>query len=214
MESNKPCSTPQTNSAPHHVFGHGEEKPLGKRCTYRDCLTGRAPIPHQTGNDAIFQVMMCAGMVAFMTTINGLRNTGLGFLNDSLWLYPLIFCIALLVRILYTSKLMGILSPRLIRPHFKGAPQVLMTSIVNTTLTSPLMCAITTLLLVGPENFWVNYFLTLPITAPTSILVGYFIVGPAVKMIYNNHISPEAGMHILEELNEDRAAIARILGLS
>lgn len=193
--------------------GRSKEKPLGKRCTYADCLCGRAPVPHNANGDTLFQVMMCGGMVAFMTTINGLRNTGLSFLESSLWLYPLIFCIALLLRICLTSKIMEFLMHRFIKPHFTGLPRAIITPIANTCVTAPIMCAIVTMLLIGPESFWANYLATLPITAPMSILVSYFIVGPAVKMLFNNRISPARGMHLLEEINEEGATIARMMGI-
>ena len=190
------------------------EKPLGKHCTYRDCLLGRAPIPHHANGDTLFQAMMTGGMVAFMTTANGLRNTGLGFLAESLWLYPLIFCIALLLRIGFTSRAVRFLKPRLIDGRFEGAAHTLAMTVLNTCVTSPIMCAIVTMLLMGPDGFWANYLATLPITAPTSIAVSYFIVGPAVKMLFNNRISPAAGMHLLEEMDEVGTPIARMMGLS
>lgn len=157
---------------------------------------------------------MTGGMVAFMTTANGLRNTGLGFIESSLWLYPLIFCIALLLRIGFTSRAVRFLKPRLIDGHFRGTAQVIAMTALNTCVTAPIMCSIVTLLLVGPDNFWIHYAATLPITAPTSMAVSYFIVGPAVKMIFNNRISPAQGVHLLEEINEAGAPIARMMGLS
>lgn len=171
-------------------------------------------MPHHANGDTLFQVMMTGGMVAFMTTANGLRNTGLGFLENSLWLYPLIFCIALLLRIGFTSKAVGFLKPRLIDGHFRGAGQVIAMTVLNTCLTAPLMCAIVTMLLIGPDSFWANYLGTLPITAPISMVVSYFIVGPAVKMVFNNRISPAQGIRLLEEINEAGTPIARMMGLS
>lgn len=189
------------------------EKPLGKHCTYLDCLCDRAPVPHAQNGDTLYKVLMTGGMVAFMTTINGLRNTGLGFIHESLWLYPFVFCIALLVRIFYAGKASTYLRVNYVDPNFKGAPHALVNSFMSTLVTSPVMCAITTLLLVGPENFWGSYFATLPITAPMSIVVSYFIVGPAVKMLFNNYITPARGMKLLRELEEEGETVARLMGM-
>lgn len=170
-------------------------------------------MPHHANGDTLFQAMMTGGMVAFMTTINGLRNTGLDFLSESLWLYPLIFCIALLLRIGFSSKAVRLLKPRLVDGRFTGAGHTLAMTVLNTCLTAPIMCAIVTMLLVGPENFWISYLTTLPITAPLSIAVSYLVVGPAVKMLFNNRISPSTGVHLLEEMDEVGTPIARMMGL-
>ena len=70
------------------------------RYTYMDCLRGTVPLPKHVNGATLFQVLMVGGMVTFMVTVNGLRNTGLDFLVNSHWLYPLMFCLAFLFKLI------------------------------------------------------------------------------------------------------------------
>ena len=62
---------------------------------YRDCLDGTAPIPKDALGNAIFSLLMAGGMTTFMVSFNGVRHSGLSFFFESLWLYPVIFCLAM-----------------------------------------------------------------------------------------------------------------------
>lgn len=91
------------------------------RYTYMDCLRGTVPLPKHVNGATLFQVLMVGGMVTFMVTVNGLRNTGLDFLVNSHWLYPLMFCLAFLVRTFYGAPLVDKLAPKLVFSRFEGA---------------------------------------------------------------------------------------------
>ena len=182
------------------------------RYTYMDCLRGTVPLPKYVNGATLFQVLMVGGMVTFMVTVNGLRNTGLDFLVNSHWLYPLMFCLAFLVRTFYGAPLVNKLAPKLVFSRFEGAARAIAMTVLNVCCMAPVMCAIATLLIVGPSNFFMSYITTLPIVAPMAMVVNYFIVGPIVKLVFANRISPAGGLGLLENLEQHAPNLARMLG--
>ena len=182
------------------------------RYTYMDCLRGSVPLPKHVNGATLFQVLMVGGMVTFMVTVNGLRNTGLDFLVNSHWLYPLMFCLAFLVRTFYGAPLVDKLAPKLVLNRFEGTARAIAMTVLNVCCMAPVMCAIATLLIVGPSNFFMSYITTLPIVAPMAMVVNYFIVGPIVKLVFANRISPAGGLGLLENLEQHAPNRARMLG--
>ena len=182
------------------------------RYTYMDCLRGSVPLPKHVNGATLFQVLMVGGMVTFMVTVNGLRNTGLDFLVNSHWLYPLMFCLAFLVRTFYGAPLVDKLAPKLVFNRFEGTARAIAMTVLNVCCMAPVMCAIATLLIVGPSNFFMSYITTLPIVAPMAMVVNYFIVGPIVKLVFANRISPAGGLGLLENLEQHAPNLARMLG--
>lgn len=182
------------------------------RYTYMDCLRGTVPLPKYVNGATLFQVLMVGGMVTFMVTVNGLRNTGLDFLVNSHWLYPLMFCLAFLVRTFYGAPLVNKLAPKLVFSRFEGAARAIAMTVLNVCCMAPVMCAIATLLIVGPDDFLMRYITTLPVVAPMAMLVNYFIVGPIVKLVFANRISPAGGLGLLENLEQHAPNLARMLG--
>ena len=182
------------------------------RYTYMDCLRGTVPLPKHVNGATLFQVLMVGGMVTFMVTVNGLRNTGLDFLVNSHWLYPLMFCLAFLVRTFYGAPLVDKLAPRLVFSRFEGAACAIAMTGLNVCCMAPVMCAIATLLIVGPSNFFMSYITTLPIVAPMAMVVNYFIVGPIVKLVFVNRIMPADGLGLLDNLEQHAPNLARMLG--
>lgn len=180
--------------------------------TYLDCLKGITPGPQGANGAATFQVLMVGGMVTFMVTVNGLRHTGLEFIAMSHWLYPLMFCIAFLVRTFIGGKIAGALAPKLVLNRFEGTKRAVGMTVLNVCCMAPIMCAIGTLLLNGTENYLFAYITTLPIVMPIAMLVNYFIVGPIVKLLFNNKISPAGGISLLTNLKGQTDALTRLLG--
>ena len=182
------------------------------RYTYMDCLRGTVPLPKYVNGATLYQVLMVGGMVTFMVTVNGLRNTGLDFLVNSHWLYPLMFCLAFLVRTFYGAPLVNKLAPKLVFSRFEGAARAIAMTVLNVCCMAPVMCAIATLLIVGPDDFLMRYITTLPVVAPMAMLVNYFIIGPIVKLVFANRISPAGGLGLLENLEQHAPNLARMLG--
>jgi hypothetical protein len=157
-----------------------------KRVTYFDCLAGRAPVPHDPFASSVFSLMMVGGMVSMMVTINGVQHAGTAFFPALLWMYPVIACIALAVRLLFVNRIIGWVIPNLIIPNFKGALRGIMITLANVVLMAPTMGSLVTLLLVGPEGFISNIVIAVPFSMCAAFLVNTFIVGPAAKMFMNN----------------------------
>ncbi|HAM15334.1 MAG TPA: hypothetical protein DCP91_05660 [Eggerthellaceae bacterium] len=194
-------------------FNNAAETPEEpRRFTYRDCLQGAVPIPRGLNGATIFQVLMVGGMVTFMVTVNGVRNTGLDFLANSHWLYPLMFCLAFLVRTFIGAPLVNKLAPKLVFNRFEGVARGVAMTALNVCCMAPIMCAIATLLIVGPDNFLERYFATLCIVAPMALLVNFFVVGPIAKLVFANHISPSGGLGLLDNLEQNAPNLARLLG--
>lgn len=182
------------------------------RYTYLDCLRGSIPLPKHINGATLFQVLMVGGMVTFMVTVNGLRNTGLDFLVYSHWLYPLMFCLAFLVRTFYGAPLVDKLAPKLVFNRFEGTARAIAMTVLNVCCMAPVMCAIATLLIVGTDNFLMQYATTLPVVAPMAMVVNYFIVGPIVKLVFVNRIMPADGLGLLGNLEQHAPNLARMLG--
>lgn len=165
-----------------------------QRCTYRDCLMGRANIPVHGPGKAAFTLLMVGGMVTFMATFNGVLSSGLGFFAHAHWMYPLVFCIAFLMRLYVGDRVVGFAAPRYVMPHFHGLARNIAMTLLNVVVMGAIMGSIITLLLKGPAGFWSELASTLPLTMTAAALVNYFVVGPAVKMIYNNVLEPTNGL--------------------
>ena len=202
--------TNNNRSATHDATD--QENGQHARFTYLDCLRGTVPAPGKTNGATLFQVLMVGGMVTFMVTANGFRNTGFDFLANSHWLYPLMFCLAFLVRTFVATPVVDKLAPKLVLNRFKGTKRSVGMTILNVCCMAPLMCAIATLLIVGANDFPARYLTTLPFVAPLAMLVNFFIVGPIVKLLFFNVISPSGGLNLLERLEQNAPNLARLLG--
>ena len=182
------------------------------RFTYLDCLKGAVPAPGKTNGATLFQVLMVGGMVTFMVTVNGFRNTGFDFLVNSHWLYPLMFCLAFLVRTFIATPIVDKLAPKLVLDRLEGTKRSVGMTVLNVCCMAPLMCAIATLLIVGTDDYLMRYLTTLPIVAPLAMLINFFIVGPIVKLLFFNVITPSGGLDLLGRLEQNAPNLARLLG--
>lgn len=162
--------------------------------TYLDCLMGRANTPTHGPGKGAFQLLMVGGMVSFMATLNGVLNSGLAFFATAHWMYPLVFCIAFLMRLYVGDRVVGFVAPRYVLPRFRGLARSVMMTLLNVAVMGAIMGSAITLLLNGPAGFWGQLASTLPVTMAVAALVNFFVVGPAVKMIYNNVLEPTDGL--------------------
>ena len=182
------------------------------RYTYLDALRGKVPVPQGANGATIFRVLMVGGMVTFMVTFNGIRHTGLDFLMQSHWLYPLMFCVAFLVRTFYADKALGVIAPRTVLKWFSGTKLNVAMTALNVLLMAPVMCALAALLLNGTQNYLLSYLTTLPMMMPVAFAVSHFVVGPAAKLLFNNRISPAGGLRFLNTMGASTDSLTRLLG--
>ena len=179
--------------------------------SYVDCLKGNVPVPLTPNGKTLFQVLMVGGMVTFMVTMNGIAHTGLGFLAQSHWLYPLMFALAFLVRTFISSPLVDKLAPKLVLSRFRGMYCSIGMTVLNVVCTAPIMCALATVLLVGIDDFLFAYLTTLPLMALIAAVVNFFFVGPIVKIVYNR-IAPAEGLGMLSNMHQSVPALTQLLG--
>ena len=50
--------------------------------TYLDCLCDEAPAPTGTNGTTLYQALSVGGLVVFVVTANGIRNSGIDFLEQ------------------------------------------------------------------------------------------------------------------------------------
>ena len=154
-------------------------------CTYLDCILGRAKAPKEGPNFNAFQMMMVGGMIFVVSTINGFTHMGFDFVFISHWAYPVMFCIGLLIRVTVANAVVGWIMRHFFFPKLTGLARNLATSVVNVSFMATMISAANSLLLNGVHDYFAILLPTLPSTVATGILIHYFIVSPAVKMIYN-----------------------------
>ena len=208
MKHNSAFETNNENKANEATASTATER---THYSYVECLKGNVPVPLTANGKTLFQVLMVGGMVTFMVTMNGIANTGIGFLAQSHWLYPLMFALAFLVRTFISSPLVDMVAPKLVLSRFDGVGRSIGMTVINVVCTAPIMCALATLLLVGTDDFLLAYLTKLPIMALIAAAVNFFIVGPVVKIVYNR-IAPADGLGLLANLRQNVPALTQLLG--
>lgn len=182
-----------TNPAP---LGQSNEPRTHETYSYWDCVSGKAPVPRDLLGKSMFSLLMAGGMVTFMVTFNGVLHSSanvLSFILQSHWMYPLVVCISLGMRFLFADRIVDKLAPRFILPRFRGFARNAAMTLLNTALMAPVMGCIMTMLLNGPQGFFAHLAATLPVSAAVAVLVNLLVVGPVVKMLYHNVLTPKAG---------------------
>lgn len=171
--------------------------PMRALKTYLDCLQGRFTTPSNPAEKLLFQFFVVGGMVTFMGSFNGMRHSGLDFFVTHHWVFPLIACIAFALRLLYCNKIVEYITRNYIAKHFSGFASTLVITALNIIIMAPIMTCITTAILYGFNDYWLNVADNLPISMVVSFVVNLFIVMPTVKIVYNKCITTERGARLL-----------------
>ena len=159
------------------------------RVTYLDCLKGTAPAPRGGVEKKTLTLLMICGMVTFMVNFNGVLHSGLGFYPHGVWLIPIVFCIAFLVKTQLVGKFTEMLIGKLVIPNLTGFKKGLGITLCNVCVMAPIMSSIVTLLLQGTDGYFAYLAHALPISVAAAFLINTFIVGPIAKMLYNNYFA-------------------------
>ena len=117
------------------------------------------------------------------------------------------------MRVYIGAPLAGFLAPRLVGDRLHGFARGAALTILNVSVTSPFTSAIIALLFTDTDDFANSYIAALTTTMPLSMLASYFVVGPIVKLLFNNRITPVAGLRALQALARHAQSIARIFGM-
>lgn len=128
-----------------------------------------------------FTLLMVCGMVTFMVNFNGVLHSDLGFYPHGVWLIPIVFCIAFLVK----TQLVG----KFVIPNLTGFKKGLGITLCNVCVMAPIMSSIVTLLLQDTDGYFAYLAHALPISLAAALLINTFIVGPVAKMLYNNYFA-------------------------
>ena len=168
----------------HHQAQMYSENKL--RCSYFDCLRGKASVPKERAGMLLFQALMIGGMVSIMTSFNGYRHSGLDFFINYHWMYPLTFCITFLIREWFMNDFTEAIIHQYILPNFQGAKKATLITLTNIVCMVPLMSTLMTCMIYGVDNLGQTLLEQVPITMLVGACVNFFIVSPIVKMIYNN----------------------------
>ena len=179
------ASAPRLAASREHRYG------------YLDCLRGAVPAPKDAPGSALFLLLMVGGMVTIMTTFNGVRHSGLGFFVTSHWLYPLSYCIAVALKLGFANRVAGFVAGRWIHPHLHGAALSVAMAALNVSIMAPLMCAVVTLLLQGPDGALAVIAAEAPLSVAVAIAVNLLVVGPTVRLLYHNVILPATGVRLV-----------------
>ena len=85
--------------------------------------------------------------------------------------------------------------------------------VLNVGVTTPVSSAIAALLFSKPDDFLNTYLAALATTMPMTMFLSYFIVGPAVKLVFNNRIKPDGGLRAFRTLCDHATSFSRLLGM-
>lgn len=180
---------------------------------YRDALAGRVPVPRDKLGFFVFQALMVGGMVTFMATLNGIRHDGMGFVLYMHWFYPVVFAVAFAIRRTIGNAVTGFIIPRFIVPNLSGVAAAVAKCLSNVGIMCPLVSLVVSILLDGAD-FLPFYLSTLPVSLPCAIAANFFVVGPAVKLLYANHIARKSSTKIISQWQRYAHTLTALLGLS
>ena len=70
-------------------------------------------------------------------------------------------------------------------------------AVLNVSIMAPLMCAVVTLLLQGPDGALAVIAAEAPLSVAVAIAVNLLVVGPTVRLLYHNVILPATGVRLV-----------------
>lgn len=123
------------------------------------------------------------------------------------------FCIAFLVRTYICAPIVGFLAPRVIDNRFHGFARCAAMTALNVSIASPITGGAVALLFTDTDDFLHTYVAALSATMPMAMFASLFIVGPIVKLVFNNLISPAGGLKMLKHFEQHAMSIARLFGM-
>ena len=112
-----------------------------------------------------------------------------------------------------SSPIVAFLKRRLIDGRLHGFAHGIATTALGVCVTSPIASAIVALLFTRPDDFLDTYVQALSTAMPITMLISHFIVGPAVKMIFNNRITPDGGLRLLQTLDQHALSLLRLFSM-
>lgn len=161
---------------------------------YMDCITGKAGAPHDKTGKTVFQIMMVFFMVTVMVTFNWNLHTDdhspLHFAL-SLYEYPVMFILALVVRLFVANPIIGPLIDNVVAKRLEGTVRSVAVTLVNVLFMGSIMGLFGLTVTGGLSSItWDHYASLYPATWIAAFLFNFFIVGPLVKILYSGFVAP------------------------
>jgi hypothetical protein len=207
---------------PHATYNAGaaqacaaEQAPA--KVTFADAFLGKAPVPKAgSAGKFVFTFLMVLCMVSVMVTINGFQHSGLAFLSNAHWMYPTVFCVAFLIRTFFGDPISGRIIGKFVIPHTKpGLGRTVLITLANVVVMASIMSVIVTMLLGGLSvETLIAGVKSIPLTMCIAFCVNMFVVGPAVKMFYNNVVVRIGGFNIMTKFRQWAMPFAAFFGIS
>ncbi|MEQ3362413.1 hypothetical protein [Raoultibacter massiliensis] len=183
---------------------------------YRDCITGKAGAPRDKAGKTVFQIMMVFFMVAVMVTFNWNLHTDdhspLHFAL-SLYEYPVMFAIALTVRLLIANPIVGRFADNVLAKRLDGVVRSVAITLANVLFMASIMGVFGLAVTGGGfENItWEAYSSLFPATWIAAFCFNFFVVGPLVKMLYYGFVAPAVAAYENESEKKRVSAAMRAL---
>jgi hypothetical protein len=207
---------------PHATYNAGaaqacaaEQAPA--KVTFADAFLGKAPVPKAgSAGKFVFTFLMVLCMVSVMVTINGFQHSGLAFLSNAHWMYPTVFCVAFLIRTFFGDPISGRIIGKFVIPHTKpGLGRTVLITLANVVVMASIMSVIVTMLLGGLSvETLLAGVKSIPLTMCIAFCVNMFVVGPAVKMFYNNVVVRIGGFNVMTKFRQWAMPFAAFFGIS
>lgn len=160
---------------------------------YLRCLRGQISAPNSGRERIFFQAIMVLFMSSCMVTINELlRQSGApsSGIAGTLYEYPLMFCIAFIVRVFVANPLVDCIVPH-IPSSLSGIKRTLAMTGINVGIMATIMTFFGTLVARGPEGFtWMEFVSNAPISVAMAFTVNFFAISPMVKIAYTRALKP------------------------
>lgn len=160
---------------------------------YLRCLRGQITAPTSGKERVFFQAIMVLFMSSCMVTLNALlRQTGSPSveLSGVLYEYPIMFCIAFVVRVFVANPLVDRIVPH-VPTSLSGVRRALAMTAINVGIMATIMTFFGTLVSRGPEGFsWMEAASNAPISVLMAFAVNFLAIGPLVKIAYTQAVKP------------------------
>lgn len=183
-----------------------------RNTAYLRCLRGQITAPSSGKERVFFQAIMVLLMSSCMVTLNALlRQTGSPSveLSSVLYEYPIMFCIAFVVRVFVANPLVDHIVPH-VPASLSGVRRALTMTAINVGIMATIMTFFGTLVSRGPEGFTLTEAVS---NAPTSVLmafaVNFLAIGPLVKIAYTQVVRPR----LVSALQRTRQASKALSGM-
>lgn len=168
---------------------HTQETKSTQTIRYQDCLLGKVGTPKEKKRKNLFQITAIAVSIPFTATINWMFHASSitwSEFSQYLYLYPITFAIALLVRFLVANPVSDKVTKEFISPRLEGLKKVLSITILNIIIMGTLIGLGRTILLAasGESAMWASFIASLPLSCLISFIFGYLVTTPLLKKVF------------------------------